>query len=252
MPTAQDVVARLEKARAARSSFRVETTMDYWLGKTRAKGTVFVMGTSKRQVRFAAIKPDGNTLVDMACDGTNFTFVDFQNNCSIAGPCNKQSIATLLRVELEPDDFHDLAQGTPPVLDNATGTVTWDPNKGYERVSLQGADGKQSITIDARENRFDVVASELVDPSGKVVWSVENTDFQSVKDVNGVAHRVPGKTRFKSPTQQADLLVEWKADERAINLELPPAKFVVPIPQGLATCGGAQPTPPAGKTSPAP
>jgi hypothetical protein len=80
MPTAQDVVARLEKARAARSSFRVETTMDYWLGKTRAKGTVFVMGTSKRQVRFAAIKPDGNTLVDMACDGANFTFVDFQNN----------------------------------------------------------------------------------------------------------------------------------------------------------------------------
>jgi hypothetical protein len=35
-----------------------------------------------------------------------------------------------LRVELEPDDFHDLAQGTPPVLDNATGTVMWDSSKG--------------------------------------------------------------------------------------------------------------------------
>src|SRR4051812_33561638 len=82
--TVQDVIAKLDKQRAARSSFRVETTMDYWLGKERAKGTVFVMGTAKRQVRFAAIKPDGNTLVDMACDGQSFTYVDFQNNCSLA------------------------------------------------------------------------------------------------------------------------------------------------------------------------
>jgi hypothetical protein len=244
------VTARLAKSREARASFRVETLMDYWLGKERAKGTVLVMGTSKRQVRFNAVKPDGNLLVDMACNGTNFTYVNFQNNCQLTGPCTKQSIGSLLHVDLEPDDFHHIAQGTPPVIANAKGTVTWDSSKGYERVALEGPEGKQSITIDARENRFDVLASELVDPAGKVVWSVENTDFRTIKDANGASQRVPGKTRFKAPTQNADLLVEWKDDERAINLPIDAGKFDVPIPAGLPACGAA--TANRNQTSPAP
>ena len=236
LSTAQDVVARLAKARDARSSFRVETVMDYWLGKDRAKGTVYVMGTAKRQVRFNAVKPDGNVLIDMACDGNNFTSVDFQNNCFLSGPCDKQSIASLLRVDLEPEDFHHLAQGTPPVIANANGTVNWDANKGYLRVNLEAAAGKQAFVIDARDDRFDVLESELVDPAGKVVWSVVNAEFRTIRDANNVAHRVPGKTRFKTPSQQADLLVEWKDESRAINLALDPAKFTVPIPEGLAGC----------------
>lgn len=210
--------------------------MDYWLGKQRAKGTVLVMGTAKRQVRFNAVKPDDTVLIDMACDGESFTFVDFQNNCQLAGPCTKQSIGQLLRVDLEPDDFHHLAQGTPPVLANATGTVTWDDKQGYERIALQGPGGKQTIVVDRRDNRADVLSSELVDPVGKVVWSVEFTDFQAIKDEAGVEHRMPGKTRFKSPTQGADLIVDWKSENRAINLVIPPARFTVPIPAGLRPC----------------
>ncbi|MEO8698828.1 MAG: hypothetical protein ABI867_02260 [Kofleriaceae bacterium] len=242
LPTTDEVSARLDKARKARSSFRVETLMDYWLGKDRAKGTVLVMGTASRQVRFNAVKPDGNLLVDMACDGANFTYVNFQNNCQLAGPCTKQSIGALLHVDLEPDDFHSIAQGTPPMIANAKGSVTWDAKRGYELVALEGPEGKQSITIDARDNHFDVIASSLVDPAGKVVWSVENTDFRSIKDAAGAEHRVPGKTRFKAPTQNADLLVEWKDDERAINLPIDAGKFVVPIPAGLPSCGGATAT----------
>jgi hypothetical protein len=250
--TVQDVLARLAKARNARTSFRVQTTMDYWLGKNRAKGTVFVMGTSTRQVRFNALNPTGGVLIDMACNGSDFTYVDFQNNCSLVGPCNKSSIGNLLRVDLEPDDFHHLAQGTPPLLDGATGpaptgSVTWDSNKGHARVKLEGAAGTQNLVIDAKDNRFDVLSAELVGKDGKVVWSVENTDFTTIKDEKGVGQRVPGKTRFKSPQQQADLLVEWKSDERKINLALDAAKFTVPIPPGLPTCGAA--TAPAPKAS---
>ncbi len=242
LPTAKDVIARLAKQRETRSSFRVQTTMDYWLGKQRVKGKVRVMGTAKRQVRFNAIKPDETVLVDMACNGTDFTFVDFQNNCQLAGPCNKGSIAALLRVELEPDDFHAFAQGVPPVLDGVDGTVTWDASKGYERVALQGPAGKQTIVIDMRENRFDVLSSELRDTADKVVWSVDNSGFHDVKDVTGTAHRVPSKTQFKNPRQDADLLVDWLDEERAINLEIDATKFTVPIPSGLPSCGGAQAT----------
>jgi hypothetical protein len=247
--TVQEVLARLAKAREARTSFKVQTTMDYWLGKQRAKGTVYVMGTAQRQVRFNAVKPDDSVLIDMACNGTDFTFVDFQHNCHLSGPCNKSSIGNLLRVDLEPDDFHHLAQGTPPLLDGATGTVTWDAGKGYARVKLEGAAGTQNLVIDAKNNRFDVLNAELIDKNGQVVWWVANTDFTTIKDEKGVAQRVPGKTRFKSPQQQADLMVEWKSEERKINLALDPSKFTVPIPTGLPSCGATAPTP---QTSPAP
>jgi hypothetical protein len=208
--------------------------MDYWLGKDRVKGDVMVMGTDKREVLFLGIDPMGNAIAELGCNGTNYVFIDRKNNCQRTGPCNGDSIAQLLRVQLEPDDFLHLALGTPPVIDQATGTVTWDASKGYERVQLQGPAGKQSIVIDARDGRWDVVSSELVGPDGKIVWSVENADFVTVKDETGVEYRLPGKTRFKSPQQQQDLLVDWK--ERRVNLTIEPAKFIVPIPEGLAGC----------------
>lgn len=241
--TVEQVVAKLDAARKARTSFKVQTQMDYWLGKDRAKGTVWVMGTTQKQVRFNALKPSGDVLVDMACDGNNFTFVDFQNNCQLAGPCDKRSIASLLRVELEAEDFHHLAQGTPPTITNAKGTVTWDASKGYERVKLEGPEGVQNLVIDARGSNFDVLSAELIGPDGKVTWSVENTDFRTIEDVAKVKHRVPGKTRFKSPKEGADLLVEWKDEDRAINLPLAAEKFTVPLPAGLASCGGGTAAP---------
>jgi hypothetical protein len=236
LPSAKDVIARLTKLRDARTSFTAESVMDYWLGRDRLKGTVLVMGTAQRQVRFNALSPQGGgVLADMACNGKDFTFVDFQHNCQLTGPCTRSSIAQLLRVELEPEDFFSLALGVVPIHPEATGTVEWDASKGHERVTLQSPDGKQTIVIDAREGRSDVLSSQLVAPDGKVVWSVENTDFETVKDAASGEHRLPGKTRFKSPLQEADLLVEWK--ERAVNRAIDPAKFTVNVPEGLSRCG---------------
>jgi hypothetical protein len=240
LASAKDVIARLTKERAARTSFTAESVMDYWLGKDRVKGTVLVMGTAQRQVRFNALSPQGGgVLADMACNGTDFAYVDFQNNCQLTGPCTRASIAQLLHVELAPEDFFSLALGAVPIHPEATGTVEWDAAKGQERVALTSPAGKQAIVLDARDGRADVLSSQLVGPDGKVVWSVENADFQAVKDAKGGEHRLPGKTRFRSPREEADLLVEWK--ERAVNPTIDPAKFRVNVPAGLPACGQAQP-----------
>jgi hypothetical protein len=233
MPTAEAIVAQLAKTRESRKAFRAESVMDYWLGDQRVKGTVLVMGTDQRQVRFNAISPQNDVLADMACNGQDFAMVNMQKNCQLTGPCSKQSLATFLRVELEPEDVLHLALGTVPVPAQSTGKVTWDSSKGYERVELTSPEGTQKIVIDAREGRSDVVSSEL-SKDGKVVWSVENTDFTDVKDEAGGTHRLPGKTRFKSPQQKADLLVEWK--ERTVNPAIDPEKFNVKIPDGLPRC----------------
>src|SRR5512141_2042201 len=74
-PKVDDVVARLAKARNELTSFRADSTMDYWLGNQRAKGEVLVMGTVGAKVRFAALSPaGGSSMAEMACDGNNFVY----------------------------------------------------------------------------------------------------------------------------------------------------------------------------------
>lgn len=245
-PSAADVIAKLAQKRDALKSFKADTTMDYWLGNQRAKGEVLVMGETGSKIRFAALSPaGGSTLAEMACNGRDFAYVDYQNNCALTGPCNRDSIAQFFHIELEPDDFIHLALGTPPVLPGATGTVSWDASHGNEKVSLQAPGGTQTLTIDARDNRWDVIDSELKGADGKVQWSVANTDFTNVG-----GFRVPGKTRFRSPENQEDLIVDWK--ERQVNVALPDDKFVLQAPTGLPTCGQASRGTAPPTTTPAP
>jgi hypothetical protein len=238
-PTVAQVIERIAAARGALTSFTGESTMDYWLSGQRAKGDVLVMGKEGKRVRFAALSPaGGSTIAEMACDGTNFAYVDYQNNCALTGPCDARSVGMFFGIELEPDDFVHLALGTPPIIGgNPAGKVTWDGNRGVERVELSSGEGTQKLSIDGKENRWDVLDSELAGPDGKQRWSVANTDFRKVEGSG--ERRVPGKTRFKSPAQNQDLLVDWK--EMQVNVELDDAKFQIAVPPGLPQCGQQAP-----------
>jgi hypothetical protein len=215
--------------------------MDYWLGDQRVKGSVLVMGKRGARLRLNALNPNGDQVAaDLACDGIEFRFVDINNNCQMSGPCTGDSIAQLLHVSLEPDDFLLLAVGTTPVLHDATGTVTWDERTGYETVDLESADGqlRQVIVFDGREGHRDVISSRMLDAKGNPTWILENTGFSSIKTTDGLTLRVPAKTRFRQPSSaagaKADLLVDWK--ERSINLDLQAGKFDLPVPDGLRRC----------------
>jgi hypothetical protein len=234
-PSVDDLLARLAKARAERTSFVADAQMDYWLGNQRAKGEVLIMGELGAKVRFAALSPaGGSTMAEMACDGTNFVYVDYQNNCTLSGPCDQHSIAQFFRIELAPDDFVHLALGTTPVIDGAQGTLTWDTSKGLEKLDLHGTGGaRQKLTIDDKSDRFDVLAAEVTGGDAKAAWSVANADFVVI-----AGQRVPGKTRFKSPANAEDLLVDWGAgDSRKVNVTLDDSKFQLTAPNGLAMCG---------------
>jgi hypothetical protein len=234
--TVDAVVAEIAKARDALTSFRGESTMDYWLSGQRAKGDVLAMGGVGKLVRFAALSPaGGSTIAEMACDGTNFVYVDYQNNCALTGPCDAKSVAIFFGIELEPDDFLRLALGAPPII-SGTGTITWDGSAKLHKVEWSSSAGKQKLSIDT--NTWDVRSTELVGADGKVRWSVENTDFRKVTGSGD--RRVPAKTRFKSPAQNQDLLVEW-GDEFEVNAQLPAQSFTLQAPAGLPTCGQQPP-----------
>ena len=243
-PTVAEVVDRLTRAKDELHSFTGSAVMEYWLGGDRFKGDVLAMGEIGARVRIAALSPaGGSTIAEMACDGSQFVSVNYQNNCALTGPCTKQSIASFFGIELAPDDFLHLALGTPPLIAQPTGGVTWDADKGIYQVKLAGAGGTQTIGIADRDQRWDVVESELVGADGKPEWSVKNAAFAIARDPEGKDHRVPGKSRFTTPNnQKADLTVEWH--ERTVNLTIDPEKFKITVPAGLPTCGPAHPATP--------
>jgi hypothetical protein len=235
-PTGDQVLTRLGETRAKARSFRASTRMDYWLGDDRVRSKVLIMGEAGAKVRINFLSPAGDSVMaDLACDGAGFVFVDQQNNCVLTGPCNADSIARFLRVRLAPDDFLSMATGTSPVLDGAQGTVTWDAKRGHEVVDLTAPMGTQKLVFDGRDGRWDMVSSQLSTPDGKEVWSLEHKGFTTVKDEAGVEMRVPQKSRFVSPREKADLLVEWQS--RTINPEITPDKFQLEPPAGLPRCG---------------
>jgi outer membrane lipoprotein-sorting protein len=233
-PTVAEVVDRLTKARDELHSFTGAAVMDYWIGNDRFKGDVLAMAEAGAKIRIAALSPaGGSTIAEMACDGSKFVSVNYQNNCVLTGPCNKQSIATFFGIELDPDDFLHLALGTPPIVAAPHGEVTWDGHAGVHRATLESSDGKQSIGVSPT---WDVVDSQLTGPDGKTVWSIKNAAFGTAKDAGGKEYRVPGKSRFQTPThQKADLSIDWR--ERTINVAIDPSKFTIAVPAGLPTCG---------------
>jgi hypothetical protein len=234
--TAPELLAKLAQQRDQRTSFVADSTMDYWLGNQRAKGEVLVMGAVGAKLRFAALSPaGGSTMAEMACDGSNFVYVDYQNNCTLSGPCDERSIAQFFHIELAPDDFVHLALATPPVI-AGNPTMTWDAGSGTENITVTGPDGTQKIGV----RGDDVTSSSVTGSDGKVRWSVQNANFDTVD-----GQRVPGKTRFKSPANDEDLLVDWgSGDNRKVNAQLDPAKFQLTPPQGLKPCGGGSTAPP--------
>ena len=235
-PKVEELLGRIAATREAVGSFSAETTMDYWMNDQRVKGGVLVMGTTGSQVRINALSPAGSDVIaDLACDGTDYVFIDKNKNCQLAGPCSKETIAALFNIALAPDDFVQLATGTTPVVPGATGTLKWDEKASKEVLTLTGDNGRtQTIVLDARDGRADIITSEVKLADGTQEWRIDNTDYTTVKDVNGLPRRVPGKSRFRSPGEKADLLVIWK--ERVLDLELTPEKFVLEVPGGLPRC----------------
>ncbi len=235
-PKVADVLYHLGEVRGGLSSYNTDSKMDTWFGNDRFKGTVYVMGSVGSRLRMNALKPDDSVALDLACNGADFVLVDQLNNCVLVGPCNADSINQIMRVPLAPDDFLYLALGATPVIPGATGKLHWDDNDAREVIELTGDGGvRQTIVLDGRAKNWNVIKSILRGADGKVVWQIENKEFVEIEGADGEMHRVPGKTFFKNPTEDATVVVTWGKD-REINVELDDPKFEL-TPPDVRTCG---------------
>lgn len=239
-PAAETLLARIAAVHEAARSFRAKTVMDYWTGSERVKGTVWILGERPAKLRFNALNPTGgNVAVDLACDGMSFAYLNYNENCSLAGVCDRNSIAQLLRVSFEPDDFLLLSMGTVPLLQNAVGTVEWDAGAGLEVLTLKHPEGWiQTIRLRQADGFWEPVEAEVLDPQGQTEWKLRNKDFRTIEGAGGTRFRVPDKTQFLQPKVDADLLVRW--EERAMNVDIEQDKFEMEIPAGIPECGQKQ------------
>jgi outer membrane lipoprotein-sorting protein len=236
-PSPEHVLETLRARQRSIESLRSESTMDYWVGSDRVKGTVLHLGAPGARLRFNAENPTGgNVAVDLACDGISYSLIDYNNNCQLSGPCTGAAIAQLLRIKLEPDDFFIMATGATPLINAGHTTVRWNPERGTETVTVESADGlwRQVIVLDGKEQRWDVLSSTLYDRSGTIEWKLRHKDFRVVPGAPGQRYRVPEKTQLEQPKSKSDLLIRWKRHQ--FNVEVAPDRFDMEVPEGLPPC----------------
>src|SRR5262249_8134230 len=187
---------------------------------------VYMLAAWGGKLRFQAMSPNESTAADLASDGKTYCFMDVNANCGECGPATPNSVASLIRIPLHPDQVVAVLLGSAPVLDG-TATLAWKDDGGREVLSLAKDGWTEQIELDGTDRRWDVLAAELKGPDGKVAWTLQHKDFH---DVGGV--RLPGASLFEQEGDTVRIL--WK--DQSVGAAIPAAKFHFTPPAGLPVC----------------
>lgn len=225
-PDAAEVARFVKGVRQRVASLTAETRSDFRLGKDRVNLKVYMLAAWGGKLRFQAMSPNESTAADLASDGKTYCFMDVNANCGECGPATPNSVASLIRIPLEPDQVVAVLLGSAPVLDG-TATLAWKDDGGREVLSLAKDGWTEQIELDGTDRRWDVLAAELKGPDGKVAWTLQHKDFH---DVGGV--RLPGASLFEQEGDTVRIL--WK--DQSVGAAIPEAKFHFTPPAGLPVC----------------
>jgi hypothetical protein len=235
-PGADAVIAHLTSLRTRVHTLRAETLSDARIGKERANVTVNILAAWGGKLRYQAMNPgEVSMAADLASDGSDFCFIDANNNCGECGPATAENVGRLIQVVMPPDDVVAMMLGGAPVMAGGTASLSWDESAGHEILTLTRPDGwRETIVLDGRERRWDVLDAELEDPEGKQVWRIRHKGFHVVDGRDGAKLRLPGRSYFEQPGN--DVLIRWKSQE--LDVELGDDKFRIDLPDGIPACGG--------------
>ncbi len=225
-PDAAEVARSVRGVRQRAASLSAETRSDFRLGKERVNLKVYMLAAWGGKLRFQAMSPNDSTAADLASDGKTYCFMDVNANCAACGRATPESVASLIRIPLEPDQVVAVLLGSAPLLDGDA-TLAWKADGGREVLTVAKDGWKERVELDGTAKRWDVLEAELTGPDGNVAWNLRHKDFH---DVGGV--RLPGASLFE---QGGDTVrITWK--DQTVGEAIPDAKFHFTPPAGLPVC----------------
>ena len=244
-PTPREVLNHVIARGLRVKSLRGHTRMSHQSNQGKIKGTVRFMAQRGGKLRFDVRSPLDTPLATLVSDGKEFTLVDAAKNRHFHGPATPCNISRLLRIVMRADDVLTALGGSTPIIGFKDLSLAWDDQAGAEVLTLKSVDGTtQVMRLDGYNKRWDLISSEVRDPTGKVILRVTPKDYVTVKGV-----RVPRQIHVVQPEQKAELWVSYKKLE--LNIDLPAEAFVPQqsggLPSQRVTCDTVVKVPPASK-----
>ena len=150
-------------------------------------------------------------------------------DCHACGPATPENVGQLVRIVMPPDDVVAFLAGGSPVIVHDRAAVTWDADDAHEVLTLTSATHVQTIVLDGKDHRWDVLEAEVKTTAGKLVWRARHKEFHAVG-----ATRLPGKSLFEQPGES--VLIDWKKQEVGVAVDVP-RSWTIDVPPGLRRCG---------------
>jgi outer membrane lipoprotein-sorting protein len=216
--------ARADHLRSLRAVAKVDHLAD---GGQRVKVKVTMLLARPDKLRFEAESPFGGTLAYLTANGHDFSLLDVRQNRFLIGPANTCNVARLIRLTLPPEDVVTVLMGSVPLAGDPA-AVSWDPSHGGREVlTLHTPDGgNETIKLDARDKRWDIMAAERTDAQGQVLWRLRDDSWSEHEGI-----RMPDTIHVEDPAHHADALIKMRSME--LNVELPDSVFQLQPPDKI-------------------
>lgn len=226
-PSGEELLAALRARAEHLRTLRATAKVDHFAnGGERVRVKVNLLLARGGKLRIEADSPLGGSLATLTSDGTRFALLDVRANRFLTGPAKACNVARLIRLALPPDDIVAVLMGGAPLSGTIKG-VDWDPsNGGREVLTLALPDGEETLKLDARDKRWDVVRAERRDAGGHVLWRATNDGFKDRGEF-----RLPDVIDVEEPPHGADAEIKFRSFEP--NVDIADDLFRLPAPEGI-------------------
>ena len=255
-PTAQDLLAQLQRSRDQTRTLRARAKADYMDRGQRVKIDLSMLAERPQRLRLAGENSLMGPLLTVATDGSEFYLLDVRENRFLRGQVNPCNMSRILGLTFHPSQLVEVLMGGTPILTEATDRqVSWDPREGGRDVlELRDARGVTEIIrfqrlpgpagsplSSAGPAIWDVREAEGRNAMGTVVWRLRHEDFswqrlQAEGDSDTAAGssgslRLPSVTYLEDPPRKSDVRLRWR--EREWNQAIDAKLFHLDPPAGI-------------------